>query len=125
MPATVAEIRQERCQAADCRHSLDYGDPCAACPEGHWGPYVRCEADLPPPTAMAANLTKAVAAEAGAVLRGVPAITHEEAAARFAICRGCADWFRPSDERCAHPGCGCFLRVKTAWRAQRCPAGKW
>lgn len=120
MPSSVAEIRRELCP--DC--SANYADPCDACPHGKWGPYVRCEPELPPAVDLAKNLGAAVVAETAAMLRGDAKITPEQAAERFAVCQGC-DWFRASDERCAHPSCGCFLRVKTAWRAQRCPVGKW
>lgn len=121
MPSTVAEIRHELCPECTANHL----DPCAACPHGKWGPYVRCEPDLPPPLALAANFGKAIASEAVATVQGVPKISAEQAASRLAICQACSDWFRPSDQRCAHPSCGCFLREKTTWRAQRCPAGKW
>ena len=83
------------------------------------------EPPLPSLPVMAVNVARAVGAEAVATFAGSPAIPKEEAGARFVICQSCTDWFRPSDERCAHPACGCYLRTKTAFRAQHCPIGKW
>lgn len=45
-------------------------------------------------------------------------------AARRPICLAC-DFFRASDERCSHPKCGCYLRLKTYLVGQKCPEGKW
>ncbi len=43
-PSSVAAVHREICSRAACRHlqTIDFNDPCAACPEGHWGPYQRC-----------------------------------------------------------------------------------
>jgi len=48
MPGSVARIRQECCMRKGCPHQLDYADPCTACPEGHFGPWMRCEGDVAP-----------------------------------------------------------------------------
>jgi hypothetical protein len=118
IPEGVVEIRRDLCPECDAIAH----DPCASCVHGHWGPYVRCDPDLPPPVAMAANLAKAAGAEAVAHMQGLPAPAPEEIASRLAICETC-DHFRASDERCSK--CGCFLKFKTAWRSQHCPIGKW
>lgn len=123
MPDAVAQARRNICRQCDC--GADVLDPCAACPVGRWGNYVPCEPDLPPPMAMAANLAQAVATEGKAMLQGVKPPTEEEVRRRLAICEGCQTYYRPSDARCAHPGCGCYLNKKAAWRGQRCPMGKW
>jgi hypothetical protein len=39
MPSSVATIRRRICQREKCPHTLDFADPCAACPAGHWGRY--------------------------------------------------------------------------------------
>lgn len=88
-------------------------------------PVKREEPPLPSVGAMAQNLAKATAAEGVAKVKGVPEITEEQAKERFEICRSCVEWFRASDQRCAHPKCGCHLRYKVWWRSQRCPDGKW
>lgn len=43
-PAEVAAIHREICKQAKCDQldKLNYSDPCAACPNGHWG---RCGCD--------------------------------------------------------------------------------
>jgi len=80
------------------------------------------EPPLPSLPKRAINLAKQSAAEAKAVINGVPAIDPEEAAARIAICRGCDHW-RPSDETCSL--CGCPMLKKAPWRSAVCPVGKW
>jgi len=47
MPSTVAEIRRESCKRHRCYHELDYNDPLAACPEGHFGPWIFNPAQTP------------------------------------------------------------------------------
>lgn len=71
------------------------------------------------------NAGKAVVRSGVAVARGEPLlIGKEEVAARLEICRGC-EWFVARIERCASKKCGCYLRAKTALRAERCPELKW
>jgi len=41
---------------------------------------------------------------------------------RFAICEACPRLFKPTGT-CME--CGCFMRVKTRIKSQRCPLGKW
>ncbi len=40
-------------------------------------------------------------------------------------CRACTEWYRPSDNRCAHPKCGCHLERKQRLAALHCPIAKW
>lgn len=42
---------------------------------------------------------------------------------RRRICEGC-EWFRRSDQRCAHAGCGC-RKYKRWLGSERCPVRKW
>ena len=54
----------------------------------------------------------------------------EQYSARLAICETCpSGFYRPSDRRCAHPECGCYLLKKAAGLAAAgqsdCPAGHW
>lgn len=39
MPQGVIQVRIDCCRQAGCKHELDYADPCAQCPDGHWGRY--------------------------------------------------------------------------------------
>lgn len=44
IPKEVIQIRGEICRSKNCPHKIDYADPCASCPEGHWGRYsAHCE----------------------------------------------------------------------------------
>jgi len=40
-PVQVAQIHRDICRREKCPHleALNFNDPCAACPEGHWGRY--------------------------------------------------------------------------------------
>jgi len=55
------------------------------------------------------------AAKTGTIL--IDAATAEKNAE---ICAKC-EFFRQSDERCSHPRCGCFSRVKVWFSAMQCP----
>ena len=46
-------------------------------------------------------------------------LTTEE---RLAICKGCDRLFKPT-MTCKE--CGCFMKVKTHMKSQKCPIGKW
>ena len=72
------------------------------------------------PATLAKNLATAAVSEAKAILAHQPPVSAEEAARRLSICQGC-EFF--ANDRCAK--CGCYLRHKTAWRAQHCPINKW
>lgn len=43
-PQSVAEAHREICESAKCefKDRLKYYDPCARCPNGHWGQYIVC-----------------------------------------------------------------------------------
>lgn len=41
MKDRIIIARQTLCNAAGCTARPDFADPCASCPEGHWGPYIR------------------------------------------------------------------------------------
>jgi hypothetical protein len=80
---------------------------------------------LPRTREMAANASRAVGRVIGGVARAEPLrVPPGVKAERMEICQAC-ERFRPEDERCAHPGCGCYLRLKTWLVSERCPAGKW
>lgn len=58
------------------------------------------------------------------VALGMPTAPPEVQRARLALCLVC-EQYRPDNETCKHPQCGCFVRGKTYWAAQACPLGKW
>ena len=123
MPPVIARHRKRLC--GDCECGTNMLDPCATCPKGKWSKFGRCEPSLAPTYVAAKNFGIAVFEESKAIFSGIPAISEEETNRRKTICRQCAEWFRPSDERCAHPDCQCYVCKKTAWRSQKCPIGKW
>lgn len=71
----------------------------------------------------AANLAGAVASHVMSGMHKVDEATHAERLAKCGACPG--GFWRPSDETCQHPTCGCHMRVKTWMAEQRCPIGEW
>ena len=80
--------------------------------------------ELPPLRLMLVNFAGAVARNTTAALQGRLRVQATEATRRAALCRGCS-FFRNVDVRCAHLGCGCYLRIKVWLAAEHCPAGQW
>jgi hypothetical protein len=89
---------------------------------GRWVPQRRGPS-LP---GMATNAFRAVVRNAKSVARGNPVkVSPEVEAMRRVICIGCTEFHEPEKDRCLHPKCGCYLRVKRWAFAEPCPAGKW
>ncbi len=85
-------------------------------------------ADRPYPSLakMAGNAATAFVDVAKGFFKGEQVrVAKEEQERRFAICQSCTEWFDPEKERCRHPKCGCYMRLKTWLASQRCPVGKW
>ncbi len=85
------------------------------------------EAPLPPLRKMAVTAAKdAIRVISHAVSTGRVWSNPEEKAKRDAICPTCL-WWRPSDNRCGHPDCGCKLVLKAALEKMKCPDNppKW
>lgn len=127
MRPRVIQVRIDTCQdcklACEVRGVINHADPCAECPARVWHAHGDCEnPPLPSLVAMAGNAAQAAVEEALAIARGDAAPAIEDIAARLSLCQACAQ-YRPADERCA--ACGCYLALKTAARAARCPLGKW
>jgi hypothetical protein len=82
---------------------------------------------LPPVLTQIKNVSAAAMRAGNALATGrFPVATKEAAAQRKAICETC-EFFRPQDERCSHPKCGCFTQVKVWFASEHCPAAppKW
>jgi hypothetical protein len=80
---------------------------------------------LPSWPRMAANF---VGAQLAAAATGWQEVNPEAKAARLVICESCigpGGYFRPSDRRCSHPKCGCYMDIKAGLAAMACPTGKW
>ena len=126
MDARTLALRRALCRSCIC--GADFADPCATCEKGRWHAVAVCqtpprpEAQPPSLATMAVTATAAMAAEASAILRGVPSVTDAEIARRLDICSGCAEYL-PEARRCQQ--CGCYLKFKTALRTAHCPLGKW
>lgn len=83
------------------------------------------EPALPSKARIAKNFVRTVIVTAAGAVAGEDIFTDDAtAAARMELCRGC-EFFRASDERCAHRKCGCYLNgqllAKTKLKGQRCP----
>jgi hypothetical protein len=122
------EFRSWICKNCTC--AVDKKDPCASCPQKKWGKYVLlCEDSQDAPKQQVPNLIKmirnfgtAITEESAAILKKKEAITDEEKNKRFEVCKSC-EFFIASSQRCAK--CGCYMPIKTGWRSQKCPIGKW
>jgi hypothetical protein len=124
MDSRTLATRRTLCRSCIC--GADFADPCATCEKGRWYAVVDCQktprAELPSVAAMAVTVTAAMAAEASAILRGVPSVADAEITRRLAVCAGCSEYL-PEARRCQQ--CGCYLKFKTALRTANCPLGKW
>ena len=60
-----------------------------------------------------------VVAATNHILNGGPT-TSDEAAYRMEICQNCEKF---NQNMCDE--CGCYLPIKTSWKEQECPLGKW
>lgn len=131
-PEDIAEIQRSICLRAKCEHiaTLNPLDPCAECPDGHWGRYAtNCDGVAPmmlPPTIM--TIAKSAAGALGAVLKhGIEQVSDEEQARRLGICGECPHLIqgrsKKEEGRCGK--CGCHLNWKTRLEAWHCPVGKW
>lgn len=83
------------------------------------------EPALPPFRTVAGNAFKAAGRVVAATMQGKTIwLTPAKSAANRAICESnqCG-FYRASDQRCAHPNCGCFAKLKTRLATEDCPAG--
>jgi hypothetical protein len=127
MPAHIESIRRDCCAQAHCLHTPDFADPCAACPDGHWGPWMRCETEEPPLPSLPQMALNYAAAQGRDILAGRPRRTPEECAEIVRVhCEGegtpCPH-FRLTDRRCS--ACGCPVAEKIPMAREHCPMGKW
>jgi len=91
--------------------------------DSEWALYqTRISQPMPPIATQAMNAAGALASEAVAIVKSEPPVDPDEAQRRFGICEQC-DYFNPDTARCSK--CGCYMRVKTAFRTATCPEGKW
>ncbi|ODU25071.1 MAG: hypothetical protein ABS95_01070 [Verrucomicrobia bacterium SCN 57-15] len=83
------------------------------------------QAPLPSLPRQAVNASGAILRVAKAVIKRQPIwLTPAKREEHQAICRSnqCG-FFRESDQRCGHPRCGCFTRLKTLLTTEECPVG--
>ena len=66
----------------------------------------------------------------GSIVRTVQSVAHGNALniseadkeKRLSICKSC-EFFDAAQERCAK--CGCYLKIKTYLKAEKCPINRW
>lgn len=81
--------------------------------------------NLPMPSTgqMIRNIGGSIVKNIQSVAAGNPLnISEDEKEKRLNICRSC-EFFELSDERCSK--CGCYLKIKTYLKAEKCPVGRW
>ena len=79
------------------------------------------EKDMPTALEMMKNLANSGKDIVTNALKGHSTLASDELRAhRWAICQACP--FLQAD-RCT--SCGCFMKVKVAFQATKCPEGKW
>lgn len=85
------------------------------------------EPELPGALQLARNAGKAVLRNGMELVRtGTVKVDPAKAEWRMRVCQNCpSKMFRESDQRCAHPKCGCYLKLKPWLKAERCPNGHW
>ena len=126
-------VEDRKAACSNCVCTVDFDDPCSRCLLGKWEPKHCKEAYIVPqlkdehaktPTLieMAKSAAKAVGEEIVAIKNGTTRLTHDEANQRFDVCKQC-EFFIKNQSRCLK--CGCYMPIKTAWRSQKCPIGKW
>lgn len=52
---------------------------------------------------------------------GFQKVSKKKKEERLSICNACV--YKNEDNECSL--CGCYLPLKTAWKEQKCPEGKW
>lgn len=72
--------------------------------------------------AMAVSFAGAVVREGISRVSGNKPLPVEESDRRMGICKAC-EFYDPDNVKCTK--CKCFLIVKTKWRTQKCPEGRW
>ena len=78
---------------------------------------------LPSKLGMAASLTKSLSKTAKSFIAGGDISADVSLRKKRAkICEGCA-WYMSKSQRCAK--CGCFVPLKSYFKEEACPVGKW
>jgi len=125
MPVKVAEIRKKQCARYGCVEAHDFFDSCAVCEKGQWGMFdIDCHKIEPAlEKGIIGQAMTFAKASASHFATGMQKRDDAEAAALLNnFCRSC-EFFRPSDGRCSK--CTCFMAIKTTWKSEHCPVGKW
>lgn len=79
----------------------------------------------PPLPSIARQATGFARSAVAVVASGLTRVSPEDQAARLAVCEAC-DHYRASDGRCGmETGCGCYVRLKSAFAAATCPVNRW
>jgi hypothetical protein len=130
------EVNYRFVACKNCNCGVDKNDPCSSCPKKRWGPDYVCGSDLfpqeqnlsnserkyPSMVEMVRSIAVSAKQEAQSILSGKEPVSKEEHETRYKTCESC-EFFVAKSKRCYK--CGCYMPIKTTWRSQKCPIGKW
>jgi len=130
--------RLSKCKECNCK--VDFSDPNSSCPNKNWGKVLITEngwkevvemptlninppqVEYPKKIEQIKNFLKSSKEELTSIYNGTESLTEKEKEKRLEICRSC-NFFDQRSNRCKK--CGCYMPIKTTWRSQKCPIGKW
>ena len=126
-PEIIVTQRKSKCR---CSCSVDFSDPCAQCPNSHWGP-IMCDEEfysLPENKNFSiGDMAKSMVNSTTRWAKGGLKLTDEPTLkTRLETCHGCEHWnpkgFRGTG-RCMKCGCSTWAKLRMA--TEKCPIGKW
>jgi hypothetical protein len=129
-------IQDRKLACKNCICNADFSDPCSICYLNKWGPKMCHESfivpepkqdseknkNFPSSVEMTKSFLKSTSQELKAIIDGHPRLSRNESSERYKICGSC-EFFEKEKKRCLK--CGCYMPIKTSWRSQKCPIGKW
>ena len=131
LPNPTIAFRKRRCAQAGGNCEADFAEPCAQCPNGHWGPMM-CGGLYDPPSPGESSPTMASMVKSAAesakkwVTSGLQLADEEALQERLKACRECEFWnpkgFRGTG-RCMKCGCSTWAKLRMA--TEKCPIDKW
>ena len=132
LPKQLVDFRKNQCRQANLQCEAEFSNPCARCPNGHWGPMM-CGGLYSPPhnttneppsiEEMAKSIVESAERWIGGGLKISDSATLKT---RLEACHGCEYWnpngFRKTG-RCMKCGCSTWAKLRMA--TEKCPIGKW
>lgn len=132
LPQAVIDIRKRRCERFGLQCEAEFHNPCAQCPNGHWGPMM-CDGLYDPPSSATSEppsigvMAKSITESAKKWVGGGLKITDDATLKyRLEACHGCEYWnpngFKGTG-RCMKCGCSTWAKLRMA--TEKCPINKW